>query len=64
MDADGQHEASDIKRLLQKMRGGGADAVIGVHGRGSKLQFLAWAMLRAIRGYPTETRQAALEFGE
>lgn len=51
MDADGQHEASDIKRLLQKMRGGGADAIIGCcTDRGSKLQFLAWAMLRATSG--------------
>ena len=50
MDADGNNEASDIKRLLQKMRGGGADAVIGRHGPRVKTSIPSRAMLRATSG--------------
>lgn len=48
-DADGQHEAGDIENLLQELRPGEADVVIGCcTGRGSRLRRVAWSLFRAL----------------
>jgi len=51
MDADGQHTPADIHLLLEPIREGAADVVVGsCTERGSKLRHIAWAMMRLTSG--------------
>ncbi|MFN3630515.1 MAG: glycosyltransferase [Casimicrobiaceae bacterium] len=53
MDADGQHLAQELDRLLDQ--GGAADVIIGAcPARGSALRRLAWAWFRLLTGQPVE----------
>ena len=55
MDADGQHLASDIPRLVKALRREQADVVIGsCTERGSLLRKLAWRMMRLTSGLQCE----------
>jgi len=52
MDADGQHRAEEIPKLLQARRATGADVVIGAYPeRGSRLRRLAWRLFRLLSGF-------------
>ncbi len=51
MDADGQHAISDVQTLLEPLRQGEADVVIGAcPERGSSCRRLAWRLFRAMTG--------------
>ncbi|GAB6177637.1 glycosyltransferase family 2 protein [Desulfobaculum senezii] len=51
MDADGQHEAQDMPLVLELLRSGGADVVIGACvERGSLLRRIAWSLFRKVSG--------------
>lgn len=55
MDADGQHEAASIKKLLAPVQNGEADAAIGsCTRRGSKLRKVAWVMMKQASGLKLE----------
>lgn len=55
MDADGQHEAKDLKRLFYPIIEGKADVSIGACiSRGSKLRKLAWIFLKWASGLSME----------
>lgn len=55
MDADGQHNPSDIKRLIAPAIGGHADVVIGAcPQRASRLRKLALTMIRKVSGIHCE----------
>ena len=52
LDADGQHESRFVPDLLEKIRGGEADVVIGAYPeRGSPARRLAWAFFRKLTGF-------------
>lgn len=51
MDADGQHDPSDINQLIEPIIRGEADVVVGsCPERGSRLQHLAWRLMRLTSG--------------
>ena len=51
MDADGQHNPSDIASLVQPVMQGDCDVAIGsAPARGSKLRRLAWRLMRLTSG--------------
>lgn len=51
MDADDQHAITDVETLLEPLRQGEADVVIGVcTERGSSCRRLAWRLFRAMTG--------------
>ena len=51
MDADGQHEAASIARLVRAVREGGADVAVGAcTDRGSVLRRIAWVMMKRASG--------------
>jgi len=55
MDADGQHLADHLYRLVEPIRAGDADVTIGAHvGRASAARLLAWRIFRAITGLGVE----------
>ncbi|MDX1605906.1 MAG: glycosyltransferase family 2 protein [Candidatus Competibacterales bacterium] len=55
MDADGQHRAEDIVRLLQLLRAGDADVVIGADpARVSRARRLAWRWFRMLTRFGLE----------
>ena len=48
-DADGQHGAKDIQRLLNKLDGGKADVIVGCcTERGSRMRRVAWSLFRTM----------------
>jgi glycosyltransferase involved in cell wall biosynthesis len=52
LDADGQHESRFVPDLLEKIRSGEADVVIGAYPeRGSPARRLAWAFFRKLTGF-------------
>lgn len=52
LDADGQHESRFVPDLLEKIRSGEADVVIGAcPERGSPARRLAWAFFRKLTGF-------------
>lgn len=52
MDADGQHSAGDVPRMLGPLHAGEADVVIGACvARGSALRRWAWRYLRLLTGF-------------
>ena len=52
LDADGQHESRFVPDLLDKIRSGEADVVIGAYPeRGSPARRLAWAFFRRLTGF-------------
>jgi glycosyltransferase involved in cell wall biosynthesis len=52
LDADGQHESRFVPDLLEKIRSGEADVVIGAYPeRGSPTRRLAWAFFRKLTGF-------------
>ena len=52
LDADGQHESRFVPDLLEKIRSGEADVVIGAYpARGSPARRLAWAFFRKLTGF-------------
>lgn len=52
LDADGQHESRFVSDLLEKIRSGEADVVIGAYPeRGSPARRLAWAFFRKLTGF-------------
>ena len=52
MDADGQHLAEEIPRLLESLQQSGADVVIGAYPeRGSRARRLAWWLFRQLSGF-------------
>jgi len=52
MDADGQHLAEEIPRLLESRQQSGADVVIGAYPeRGSRARRLAWWLFRRLSGF-------------
>lgn len=55
MDADGQHFPESISALVNKVRAGQADVVIGVNPqRASRLRKLAWSFFSSLSGFPFE----------
>ncbi|MCK8603212.1 glycosyltransferase family 2 protein [Desulfoferrobacter suflitae] len=55
MDADGQHQASSVKGLIEPIRCGDADMVIGACvKRGSRARHLAWMIFRRLSGIGLE----------
>ncbi len=55
MDADGQHQASSVKGLIEPIRRGDADMVIGACvKRGSRARHLAWMIFRRLSGIGLE----------
>ncbi|MFT7286683.1 MAG: glycosyltransferase involved in cell wall biosynthesis [Halieaceae bacterium] len=55
MDADGQHRAADIPKLLEPLASGCADVAIGTFtARGSPMRQVAWRLLRASSGIRLE----------
>ena len=51
MDADGQHDSSDIRNLIAPLLSGEANVVIGAcPQRGSLLRHLAWRWIRSLSG--------------
>ena len=51
MDADGQHEAESIARLVRAVREGGADVAVGAcTDRGSLLRRIAWVLMKRTSG--------------
>mgnify|MGYP001822132388 FL=1 len=55
MDADGQHEAADLYKLLEPVRENCADVSIGACvRRGSQLRRIAWVFLKWISGLSME----------
>jgi glycosyltransferase involved in cell wall biosynthesis len=52
LDADGQHEGRYLPALLEKIRSGEADVVIGAYPeRGSPARRLVWAFFRKLTGF-------------
>jgi hypothetical protein len=55
MDADGQHRASEVDKLLAPLRDGRADVVIGAHPqRGSRARKTAWWLFKRMSGLSME----------
>ena len=55
MDADGQHQPSCVRSLLEPIESGRADVVIGAClKRGSKARHLAWTIFRRLSGIGLE----------
>lgn len=55
MDADGQHQASSVKGLIEPITCGDADMVIGACvKRGSRARHLAWMIFRRLSGIGLE----------
>lgn len=55
MDADGQHEAAHVAKLLAPIQAGEADVVIGAcPARASPPRWLAWRYFRWLTGIPLE----------
>lgn len=55
MDADGQHNAADIKTLLTPLLGGAVDVVIGsCTDRGSLARKFAWKLFRTVNAAPLQ----------
>ena len=51
MDADGQHDSSDVPKLIAPLLAGEANVVIGAYPqRGSPLRHLAWRWIRSLSG--------------
>lgn len=51
MDADGQHRAGDLDRLLAPLRAGAAEVAIGSFTeRGSRLRRVAWWLMKGVSG--------------
>ncbi len=52
LDGDGQHESDFVPELLEEIRSGEADVVIGAYPeRGSPARRLAWAFFRKLTGF-------------
>jgi glycosyltransferase involved in cell wall biosynthesis len=55
MDADGQHEAKSLRKILEPIASGKADVAIGAcTRRGSLLRKIAWGMMKQVSGLKLE----------
>lgn len=62
IDADGQHDPGDIPKLLNEMKHGEADVVIGsCPDRGSPARHAAWKMFRGLSGLRFEDVTSGLK---